>query len=266
MRVLIMTNSSLQADALIQACLQEGLDVQGILIENKFMHQPAWLRLKKSIKKSLSDLLLPWRVKPNALKALRFEQQCEKEASALLAEFIQTIPKSKARENVASKTVVSVNDAQSISFIQSVNPDIVLVYGTGIIKPAVLRLANTFVNSHSSVLPFYRGSKSEFWQCYDQDFSHVGISIHAVDAGVDTGAVYAQFNQTIPARPNPHLLRCQNLILMLTHYPKVVSKIIRGEIEAKPLTETTTQKAFRMKDLSEEKKVTLYSRLAEAKA
>ncbi|MBU3676750.1 MAG: hypothetical protein FGM54_06165 [Chitinophagaceae bacterium] len=265
MRILIMTNSSPQAEALIHACLQEGLDVQGVLIENKLMHQSAWLRIKKNIKKNISAVLLPWRVNKNTLKALRFEQQCEKEATALLTEFIGGLPKSSKREKVRSKTVASVNDAHSVAFIESVKPNLVIVYGTGIIKPTVLGLANTFVNAHSSILPFYRGSKSEFWQCYDHDFSQVGISIHAVDAGVDTGAVYAQFHQTIPVRPNPHLLRCNNLKLMLTHYPRVVSKIVRGEIEAKPLTEVSTQKAFRMKDLTEAKKVALYLTLAEAK-
>lgn len=265
MRILIMTNTSAQAQALIYACLNQGIDVQGVIIEDKYLNESAWLRVKKQFRKWIRETLLPFRVEANTLKVLRFEKECEWQAEKSLQEYIQKIPKHAAFNNMTTLRVVSVNEPRAISFIESIQPDLVVVYGTGIIKPTVLKLAKQFVNAHSSILPYYRGSKSEFWQCFDNNFSGVGISIHAVDAGIDTGAVFAQFHQTLPKHPNPHLLRANNLKLMLHHYPVVIAQIVRGELQAKPLAISSNQKAFRMKDLTEDKKLALYSRLMQTR-
>lgn len=46
------------------------------------------------------------------------------------------------------------------------------------------------INMHISLLPWNRGADPNFWSWFDR--TPKGISIHAIDAGIDTGDVLAQ--------------------------------------------------------------------------
>ena len=46
------------------------------------------------------------------------------------------------------------------------------------------------INIHMSILPWNRGADPNFWSWFDR--TPKGVSIHAVDAGIDTGDVLAQ--------------------------------------------------------------------------
>jgi methionyl-tRNA formyltransferase len=68
---------------------------------------------------------------------------------------------------------------------------VLLVHGTGILKPETFGLAPIAVNLHCGVLPTYRGHDSTFWALHEEDYERVGASLHVIDAGVDTGSLIA---------------------------------------------------------------------------
>lgn len=47
------------------------------------------------------------------------------------------------------------------------------------------------VNLHPSLLPKYRGGRPLFWQVFENDMAG-GVTLHKVDAGIDTGTVLSQ--------------------------------------------------------------------------
>lgn len=49
-----------------------------------------------------------------------------------------------------------------------------------------------FLNVHPSVLPYHRGPAPLFWLFQQQDLSHRGVTVHKMDAGLDTGPVVRQ--------------------------------------------------------------------------
>jgi methionyl-tRNA formyltransferase len=60
-----------------------------------------------------------------------------------------------------------------------------------IIRPPVLdRLGGRFVNLHIAYLPWNRGSDPNLWSVLED--TPVGVTVHYVDRGVDTGDVIAQ--------------------------------------------------------------------------
>ena len=75
--------------------------------------------------------------------------------------------------------------------IRALAPDVLVVHGTGILKPETFGLAPLAVNLHCGVLPEYRGHDSTFWAMHGGDFERVGASLHVIDAGVDTGSLIA---------------------------------------------------------------------------
>lgn len=92
---------------------------------------------------------------------------------------------------VARASFTTLNAPAAHAAIRALAPDLLIVHGTGILKPETFGVAPLAVNLHCGVLPRYRGHDSTFWALHGGDFEHVGASLHVIDAGVDTGALIA---------------------------------------------------------------------------
>ena len=87
----------------------------------------------------------------------------------------------------------SVNDDSAIMALKRANPDVVVVNGTRIIAEKVLNsVPATFLNTHSGITPLYRGSHGGYWALVKKDRANCGVTIHIVDAGIDTGGIVYQ--------------------------------------------------------------------------
>ena len=72
-------------------------------------------------------------------------------------------------------------------------PDVVVVYGTRIIKRQTLQCTSApFINYHAGINPKYRGQNGAYWARSQRDPAHAGVTVHLVDEGVDTGDVLYQ--------------------------------------------------------------------------
>jgi hypothetical protein len=71
-------------------------------------------------------------------------------------------------------------------------PDWIVSYGYQHIlrEPVLQATRRPILNIHISYLPWNRGSDPNFWSWYDNTAK--GVSIHAIDKGIDTGPIYAQ--------------------------------------------------------------------------
>ena len=89
--------------------------------------------------------------------------------------------------------VASVNDTAVITLLQQLQPDVVLVTGTRIIKASVLNsIAAPFINIHAGITPLYRGVHGAYWASVERNSAACGVTIHLVDQGIDTGEVLEQ--------------------------------------------------------------------------
>lgn len=78
-----------------------------------------------------------------------------------------------------------------IAAIDSLCPDVMVLVGADIVPAAVLRLARIgAVNAHYGLLPRYRGMNVTEWSIWHDD--PVGVSVHMVDPGIDTGDILLQ--------------------------------------------------------------------------
>lgn len=91
------------------------------------------------------------------------------------------------------RRVGSVNAKPCRDMLRKLNPDVVAVYGTRIIRRETLRaVAVPFINYHAGINPKYRGQHPGYWALVNGDPEHAGVTIHLVDEGVDTGTVLYQ--------------------------------------------------------------------------
>lgn len=95
-------------------------------------------------------------------------------------------------EGLDISQVFDVNDSQSIALINASRPDLLISFGTGILKDVVLSTNCVKVNIHRGILPDYRGLDSDLWASYKADFFNIGTTIHELDVGIDTGAILLQ--------------------------------------------------------------------------
>ncbi len=89
--------------------------------------------------------------------------------------------------------VASINSPQVIAMLAQYQPDAIVVNGTRIISSDVLSCNDApFLNTHAGITPRYRGVHGGYWALARGDRQHCGVTVHLIDAGIDTGAVLYQ--------------------------------------------------------------------------
>ena len=88
--------------------------------------------------------------------------------------------------------VLEAKDSIAVDFIMTNNIDFVVSHGyRHIIRPPILAaLPDRVVNLHISLLPWNKGADQNLWSFLED--TPKGVTIHAVDAGIDTGDILAQ--------------------------------------------------------------------------
>jgi folate-dependent phosphoribosylglycinamide formyltransferase PurN len=97
------------------------------------------------------------------------------------------------------------NEADAIEAMRRAEPDVVLVFGTGLLKqPLIDTFPGRILNIHLGLSPFYRGAGTNFWPLVNREPEYCGATIHFLDAGVDTGPVIAHVRPDIRRGDGPH--------------------------------------------------------------
>lgn len=87
----------------------------------------------------------------------------------------------------------SVNSDECIAWLATERPDVVVLNGTRIVSPAVLGACSAvFLNTHCGITPAYRGVHGGYWALYQREPENAGVTVHLVDAGIDTGDIVYQ--------------------------------------------------------------------------
>jgi folate-dependent phosphoribosylglycinamide formyltransferase PurN len=105
--------------------------------------------------------------------------------------------------------VSTVNSPECLALLAQLQPAVVAVYGTRILKQATLDAVQAqFINYHAGINPKYRGQHPAYWALSQGDREHAGVTIHLVDNGVDTGEVLRQ--ATVAFKPEDRIYTYQH--------------------------------------------------------
>lgn len=138
--------------------------------------------------------------------------------------------------------VPSVNDPACIAALQALNPDVVVVNGTRIIAKRVLaNVPCPFLNTHAGITPLYRGVHGGYWALANNDAAHCGVSVHLVDAGIDTGGIIAQALIQPGLEDNFATYPLLQLIAGLPLLKDAVRAALAGPIQLRPAPEGTSR-------------------------
>ena len=86
-----------------------------------------------------------------------------------------------------------INSPELSEFLKSIKPDIIAVLGSSVIRQEMISLpAATMMNIHSGLSPYYRGTWSYGWPVVNREPEYIGVTVHHVNAGIDTGDIIYQ--------------------------------------------------------------------------
>lgn len=100
-----------------------------------------------------------------------------------------------------------VNSQKVHNLLRENDIDIALVFGTSILSNDTLQSVNEFmINIHTGLTQYYRGVDSAFWAIHNDDLDKIGVTLHKVNSGIDTGKILYQSVPFIQRNDNPDSL------------------------------------------------------------
>lgn len=73
--------------------------------------------------------------------------------------------------------------------IRDLNPDILAVFGTSLIKEPLINASRHIINLHLGISPHYRGNYANLFAIYNKQMDYVGATIHFLDRKIDAGRI-----------------------------------------------------------------------------
>jgi hypothetical protein len=106
------------------------------------------------------------------------------------------------------------NDDTVRVFLEGVTPDLVVARCKWLLRRAVYSVPRlgTFV-LHPGICPQYRNAHGCFWALASDDPDNVGLTLLAIDDGIDTGPVYGYYRYPFDALRESHV-RIQHRVLL----------------------------------------------------
>lgn len=137
--------------------------------------------------------------------------------------------------------------------INNINPDLILVYGTSIIKGKILEIyKGRIINIHLGLSPYYRGSGTNFFPFVYDEPEFCGASFLLMDSGVDTGKIIHQIRPDIYEFDSFHQLSNRFLLKTFDKAEKLIENF--NILDFSPIEDSffscSTRKVFKNKDFS----------------
>jgi len=88
---------------------------------------------------------------------------------------------------------LQINTKEFAQSLQALETDVLVTSACPLLRPEIFEIPRlATINIHRGIAPAYRGQRTIFWPLYFQDFDHIGITLHMIDRGVDTGPILAR--------------------------------------------------------------------------
>ena len=243
MRIVVLTSETPANVWLVNQLLARQADVAGIVIERRPLAVTPEEKVKR--RRRMIERYGLWRTF-NKLLFNKFRSRflSPAEASTVTESFLPRGAAMAYSREVPTIVVGSVNDPACKQFISDRSPDLLAVCGTTVLKPDVFTLApKGTINIHTGITPEYRSADPIFWALYNGEPQNVGVTIHYIDRGIDTGPIIHQ--QRVPVYADDSLptiyVRCIRQGAEL--YARAIADIADGSVRT-IVREGVQSKAF----------------------
>lgn len=127
--------------------------------------------------------------------------------------------------------VDDINSKYVESLFRDYNTDLVVFTGGGMIRENILNNSGAgVINCHMGILPMYRGMDVVEWPLLYNDFNNIGVTLHFMAKGVDTGDILKITNLELRSNDTIKNLRIRFEPVMARELVNVVKDFLDGKI------------------------------------
>ncbi len=138
--------------------------------------------------------------------------------------------------SVPRRAIRSVNSEACRAALRELQPQVVVVYGTRIIRRETLAcIPAPFINYHAGVNPKYRGQNGAYWARCNADSAHAGVTVHLVDEGVDTGGILYQACAEFAPDDNIATYQHRQMAVALPLLIWAIEDAVAGRLQPRPV-------------------------------
>ena len=154
-----------------------------------------------------------------------------------------------ARENgVPIHRFRSLREPDAVNRVRALRADILVLAGADLLPAPLLESAQLgALNAHYGLLPRYRGMNVAEWSVFHDD--PVGVTVHKVDAGIDTGDVVERAVVGVDERDSLAGIRHKQQGLASTLLFKAVTDLADGNAESWSQPQAEGRQFYRMHPL-----------------
>jgi len=140
---------------------------------------------------------------------------------------------------VASHTRVystpRINDPAVVQAVQALHADILLCFGTGLVKGELLSPGIPTFNLHWGLSPWFRGGPTERWPIYLDCARMIGVTIHRLSSKIDGGDIVAQERPKLDGAEDAREIEYKVSLVGIELFKKLIRLIECGrEIVSEP--------------------------------
>jgi len=236
-------------------CVNDAFPLSGIVVEKKYSPQ---VRLPKFLKSTKFNPFLFVRKLYEKMVLAKIDSRYKKAEVGILWEG----KKAALPHNVPLMQVNDINGNATKNFIGGLQPDLILVSGTSLIKPGLINIAGDgkIINLHTGLSPYYRGGPCTFWCLYNVELEYLGATVHILTAGIDSGDIIISERMTeITPSDNEATLDVKVIKLGIALMCEAIGRYLDGNLKAVPQWEKG--RFFASKDRTFQKRLELEHKL-----
>jgi methionyl-tRNA formyltransferase len=122
-----------------------------------------------------------------------------------------------------------VNEKVFVDTLNSVNPEVILNYGTGLYRKKTLEsIEIPIINFHTGILPKYRNVHTDLWAYLNKDYSGIGITAFQITQKIDAGPILISTRQNVDSTQNLATIKASNILLIIGAMQKIVKSFQHG--------------------------------------
>ena len=110
-----------------------------------------------------------------------------------------------------TKAFDNINDEGCIQFVADLKPDVIVTFGTGLIRKSLIHLCpDGFINLHGGDPEYYRGLDTHMWAIYHREFEQLIVTLHRLNLSLDDGEIIEQAQIGLDKNSTITKLRVEN--------------------------------------------------------
>lgn len=119
--------------------------------------------------------------------------------------------------------------------VAELRPDVIAIYGTGIIPDEVLALGGSVaLNMHTGLSPWYRGVACAMWPLVENEPDKIGATVHECTSAVDGGAIFFRDRAELFRGDDLHAVFARAVKAGAAGYCEVIERAAAGTLVGEP--------------------------------